>query len=119
VLPRIPEGAQVDPQLLGHIEKLKYSDHDVEDETKYPELAPQVFIQTIVVNPLRGTVTTPHQWATGLDRIGILGLLKIPHFDRGQHAMACVKKILAVTHGGDVWLDKPIPITVELIAQIT
>jgi hypothetical protein len=22
-------------------------------------------------------------------------------------------------HGGDIWLDKPIPITVELIAQIT
>jgi hypothetical protein len=22
-------------------------------------------------------------------------------------------------HGGDVWLDKPIPITIELIAQIT
>jgi hypothetical protein len=32
---------------------------------------------------------------------------------------ACVKQLLAVTHGGDIWLDKPVPISVELIAQIT
>ena len=27
--------------------------------------------------------------------------------------------MLAVTHGGDIWLDKPVPIPVDLIAQIT
>jgi hypothetical protein len=54
----------------------------------------------------------------GLDRTGILGLLKLPHFGRGQYATTCIKQLLAVTHGGDIWLDKPIPITVELIAQI-
>jgi hypothetical protein len=35
VLPRIPEGVQVDLQLLGQIRKLKYSYHDGSDETKY------------------------------------------------------------------------------------
>jgi hypothetical protein len=44
--------------------------------------------------------------------------LKIPHFGRGQYATACVKQLLAVTHGGDIWLEKPVPITVEIIAQI-
>jgi hypothetical protein len=33
--------------------------------------------------------------------------------------LACIKKLLAVMHGGDVWLDKLIPITVELIMPIT
>jgi hypothetical protein len=33
--------------------------------------------------------------------------------------MECIKKLLSVTHGGDIWLDKPVPINVELIAQIT
>jgi hypothetical protein len=70
------------------------------------------------VNQLRETITQPHQWETGLDRTRILGLLKIPHFGRGQYASACIKKLLAVTHGGDVWLDKPVPITIELIVQI-
>jgi hypothetical protein len=33
--------------------------------------------------------------------------------------ISCVKQLLAVTHGGDMLLDKPIPITVEIIMQIT
>jgi hypothetical protein len=52
VLPRIPEGVQVEPQLLGQVGKLKYSDHDVSDDTKYPELVPRVFMQKIEVNQL-------------------------------------------------------------------
>jgi hypothetical protein len=36
VLPRIPAGIQVEPELLGHVRKLKYFDHDVSDETKFP-----------------------------------------------------------------------------------
>jgi hypothetical protein len=31
---------------------------------------------------------------------------------------SCVKQLLVVTHGGDIWLDKPFPITVDIIAQI-
>jgi hypothetical protein len=71
------------------------------------------------VNQLRETITQPHQWVAGLDRTGILGLLKIPHFGRGQYASSCVKKLLVVMHGGDICLDKPVPITVELIMHIT
>jgi hypothetical protein len=71
------------------------------------------------MNPLGGTITKPRQWVVGLDRTRILGLLNIPHFGRGQYATTCIKQLLAVMHGGDVWLDKPVPITIELIAQIT
>jgi hypothetical protein len=46
-------------------------------------------------------------------------LLKLPHFGRGQYTTACVKQLLVVTHGGDIWLDKPVPIIVEIIVQIT
>ena len=31
----------------------------------------------------------------------------------------CVKQLLAVIHRGDIWLDRPIPINVVLIVQIT
>jgi hypothetical protein len=44
VLPCIPAGVQVGPELLAHVRKLKYSDHDVEDETKFPELVKRVFL---------------------------------------------------------------------------
>jgi hypothetical protein len=33
--------------------------------------------------------------------------------------IACVKQLLAVIHRGDIWLDRPIPINVVLIVQIT
>jgi hypothetical protein len=108
----------VDSQLLGHVGKLKFFDHNIADERKYPELAPQVFTETIPVNPLGGTITKTCKWAARLDRTKILGLLKIPHFGRGQYASTCVKQLLAVTHGWDVWLDKLVPITIELIAHI-
>jgi hypothetical protein len=83
MLPRIPEEVQVEPQLLGHVGKIKYSDHDVSDDTKYLELAPRVFMQNIMVNQLGEMIIQPHEWAVGLDRTSILGLLKLPHFGRG------------------------------------
>jgi hypothetical protein len=103
---------------LGHIKKLKYSDHDVSDKTKFLELAQRVFMQTIAVNQLGEMISHPHQWVAGLDRTRILGLLKLPHFGRDQYMTICVKQLLAVTHGGDIWLDKAILIIVDLIAQI-
>jgi hypothetical protein len=45
--------------------------------------------------------------------------LKLPHFGRGQYATTCIKQLLAIMHGGDIWLDKPVLITFELITQIT
>jgi hypothetical protein len=51
--------------------------------------------------------------------MGILGLLELPHFGRGQYTNSCVKKLMAVTHYGDVWLDKNVSIDIDLIAHIT
>jgi hypothetical protein len=45
--------------------------------------------------------------------------LDLSHFGRGKYARRCVKQLLSVTHGGDIWLDKLILIDVELIANIT
>jgi hypothetical protein len=119
MLPHIPEGVKVEAHLLGHIGKLKYSNHDVSNDTKYPELAPRDFMQNIVVNQLGETINQLHQWAVRLNQTYILGLLKLPHFGRGQYATTCVKQLLAITHGGDIWLDRPVPITVDLITQIS
>jgi hypothetical protein len=91
ILLRIPEGVQVGPDLLGHIGKLKYSDQDVADEDKFLEIAKRVFLQTMGTNQVGEPIEQPLQWETGLQKMGILGLLDLPHFGRGQHATACVK----------------------------
>jgi hypothetical protein len=61
----------------------------------------------------------PYQWENGLEKMGILGLLDLPHFGRGQSAKTCIKQLLTVTNGGELLLDNLIPIIVELIAKIT
>jgi hypothetical protein len=60
ILPHIPTGVHVEPELLGHVEKLKYSEHDVSDETKFSELAQRLIMQTITVNQLGETIIQPH-----------------------------------------------------------
>jgi hypothetical protein len=69
-------------------------------------------------NPFGEPIYQLYQWETGLDKMGILGLLGLPHFGKGQNETTCIKKLLAVTHRGDICLDMPIPITIYLIAQI-
>jgi hypothetical protein len=103
---RIPEGVRVKSDLLGYVEKLKYSDHDVTDTDKFPEFAKKVYLQTVGLDPFGEPVHQPLQWAAGLEKMGILGLLELPHFGRGQYANSCVKQLMAVTHGRDIWLDK-------------
>jgi len=46
-------------------------------------------------------------------------LLEIPHFRWGKYVNNCVKKLLAVLHGGFLWLEEPVSIDVELISFIT
>jgi hypothetical protein len=41
VLPCILEGVKTMPTLLGCMEKLRYSDHDVADAGKFPEFVQQ------------------------------------------------------------------------------
>jgi hypothetical protein len=105
--------------LLGYVEKLRYSDHDVMDMDKFPEFAKQVYLQTVGIGPFGEPINQPVQWAAGLAKTGILGLLDLPHFGRGQYANNCVKKLMAVTHGGYLWLEQLVSIDVELIAYIT
>jgi hypothetical protein len=84
----------VKPDLLGHIEKLKYSDHNVEDMDKFLEFAKRVYLETVGINLVGEPIENPLQWVTRLEKIGVLGLLDIPHFGRGQYTSGWVKQLL-------------------------
>jgi hypothetical protein len=97
--------------LLGLIDKLKYSDHDVADPDKFPEFAKRVYLDTVGTNLVGEPIDQPLQWETWLGKTRILDLLDVPHFCRGQYASACVKQLLTVTHGqghmvGQAHLDR-------------
>jgi hypothetical protein len=117
-LSHIPEGVQVKEDLLEYVEKINYLDHDAMEMDKFPEFTKKVYLQMVGLDPFGAPVHQPHQWAVGLEKTGILELLELPHFGIGQFASSCVKKLMVVTHGGDLWLDKLISIDIELIAHI-
>jgi uncharacterized membrane protein len=64
-------------------------------------------------------VLQPKQWVEVLENTGILNLLDITHFRLGKDLKNCIKKLLAVLHGGILWLDELVSIDIELIAFTT
>jgi hypothetical protein len=50
--------------------------------------------------------------------IGIMNLLDISHFGSGKHINECVKKMLSQVHGGILWVDRLVPINVDIIETI-
>jgi hypothetical protein len=59
------------------------------------------------------------QWILWLYNTDIMNLLDVPHFGWGKHINSCIKKLLAQVHGMILWMDRPMPIMVDLIAAIT
>jgi hypothetical protein len=55
----------------------------------------------------------------GLYNTRIMNLLDVLHFRCGKHINGCVKQLLARVHGGILWMDRSVPINVDLIAAIT
>jgi hypothetical protein len=86
---------------------------------KFPEFAKKVYLDTVGIGHFDEPINQPKQWAVGLANTGILGLLEIPHFGRGQDVRNCVKKLMEVTHGGYLWVEEHVSIDVELIMYIT
>jgi hypothetical protein len=87
----ILEGVKTMPTLLGFIEKLRYLDHDVVDEGKSPEFVLQFYLDSIGIGAFGYPILQPNPWATSLANTGILNLVDIPHFGRGEEVKNCIK----------------------------
>jgi hypothetical protein len=64
-------------------------------------------------------VLEPKQWMTRIYNNDIINLLEIPCFGRGKDANSCIKQLLERESGGFLWMDKDVPIDVDIILQIT
>jgi hypothetical protein len=82
VEPEIPPGVIVEEDMLGLVPNLKYADHDITDEKKFPELAPSKYLKKYINAETQMIVIEPQTWETGLEKVGILNLFDIPHFGR-------------------------------------
>jgi hypothetical protein len=91
----------------------------VADVTKFPDLASQVYLESREAGSSDMLVLELTQWILGIYNIGIMNLLDVPHFGRENPINAYVKKFLACIYGGILWMDRSMPITVDLIVGIT
>jgi hypothetical protein len=101
------------------VERLIYTDHDVSDSIKFPEFMQYVYMESLGIGPFGDPIMYPKQWAIGLENNGILKLVQIPHFSRGKEVNNYVKQLMAVLHGGFLWLEEYVLIVVDLVAFIT
>jgi hypothetical protein len=72
VLPRIPEGVQTTPTLMGCVVKLKYSGHDMADDGKFLDFSQQVYLDSIGTCPFGDPISQPNPWTDVLANTWIL-----------------------------------------------
>jgi hypothetical protein len=56
VMPKIPNEVKTGDNMVGGVDDLKYSDHDVSDATKFPDLAVQSYLESRGEGPSGATV---------------------------------------------------------------
>jgi hypothetical protein len=115
----VPPGVSIEGEMLRKVVGLKFMDHDITDEKKFPELAREKYLHTRSIPGTGEILLETQEWATCLEKEGILNLLEIPHFRCNLEINACVKVFLSCVHGGTLWLDPPVSIDTALIARIT
>jgi hypothetical protein len=95
VLPKILSRVRVDDDMVDGVTSIKFYDHDMEDVTKFPDLAPQNYLESRGEGSSGMPLLEPTQWILGLYNIGIMNLLDVPHVGQGKHINTCIKKLLA------------------------
>ena len=75
---------------------------------------------TMTVTPaMKVEALTLQAWIASLQPSGLLNLLQIPHFGRSNEINVVIKVLLSCVHGGHLWLDCRVDITIDLIHWIT
>jgi hypothetical protein len=113
----VPPGVSIEGDMLDKVVSLKFMDHDITDEQKFPELAREKYLCTKSIPGTRAIVLETQVWETRLEKLGILNLMEIPHFRHSLEINACVKLLLSCIHGGTLWLDPPVSIDTALIVH--
>jgi hypothetical protein len=80
VLPNILKGVHVDDDMVGAVNSIKYFYHEVVYVAKFPDLTPQIYLESRGEGSSGMPLLEPTQWILGLYNIGIMNLLDVPHF---------------------------------------
>ena len=117
-LPPMSEDVEEEGSLLGHVNDLKYQGYNLLDHVKFPQFQVNQHMAMTVNPATKVEALTPQAWIASLQPSGLLTLLQIPHFGRSNEINVVVKVMLSCVHGGHLWLDRKVDITIDLIHRI-
>ncbi len=61
----------------------------------------------------------PCKWLRGVEKLGLLNLLWMSHYHHAPMTIFFIRQLLCLVHDGYLWLEDPIPITIDLIHHIS
>lgn len=113
----LPSGILFEGSALGCVPTMKFEYWDLVESETFPHLQ----TKNLMKLSKDGSVTVPElqKWLHGVEKVGILHLLWIPHFHRILITIFVIRQLLLLVHNGYLWLEDPIPITVKLIHRIS
>jgi hypothetical protein len=65
----VPPGVSIEGDMLGRLSSLKFMDHDITDEKKFPELAREKYLCTKSIPGTGEIVLETQVWETGLEKV--------------------------------------------------
>ena len=117
-LPPMSEDVKEEGSLLGYVNDLKYQDYNLLDHVKFPQFQVDQYMAMTVNPAMKVETLTLQAWIASLQPSGLLNLLQIPHFGCSNEINVAIKVLLSYVHGGHLWLDRKVDITIDLIHQI-
>lgn len=118
-IPLLPNEIVFEGPFLGWFPLLKWEDFDLYDTEKFPHLTTDQLMHRVVHTSTRMTTLELWKWLKGVDKVGLLNLLWVPHYNRTPIILLVIKQLLCLVHDGCLWLEELIPITDMLIHRIT
>ena len=97
-MPLTIEEVSVIGKPFERLHEIKFDDHDLTNLEAFPELAPELYLDT--VHGADGVKVVPQSWVHGLAESRLLNLLKMPHFGHYNVTDWLARKFLAPIHYG-------------------
>ena len=117
--PLLPEQVIFEGAFLAHNLVLKMEDWDLADHAKFPHLEIPHLMKPKENTAVGVTELEPQKWLHGVEKVGLLNLLLVPHFHRAPITIFIIRQSLCLMHDGFLWLEEPIPIMEDLIHSIS
>ena len=101
--------------VLPKIAKLSFEDVHTHKKVGLERRNYMVMVQ---YGPTKPQQLVPMEWASAVNRMGLLNLLLTSYFSHILQTNMYVKQLLVCFHRGCLWLDQTYPVGIELISSI-